>query len=1066
MPTSREKQAKRFASQHTLEMPMCGLRSFMHPEKENDLYPLKWPAYGNSDVQKRINSVLGPLSLFAPYPHEDDPEPQKITELERPITPINEEIKTQPTSFGKMARYVRRRIVAKEGVPYLSVEDQQNLAAIIMGEVNGIWPDIHRQIDDPFLSPEENKELNRRIAVHIVTVCEMLFQHYLHKALILNERGVFSGPANMSRLKAQLALDADRHLNVLAIRRYLVADMRGKNKSRSLHSSQGCISKHEEPSQNLKSLSSTDMIHSSRPYSQDPVQKMKSIEQDLKDIADAMPYLDTSKLTELVAELPERSMRSPLDDFLEVTESFSHTHHSLPLASSPPSERTPPVRTSDTGSSASGTLNRLASSTRVILKRSKSEPVLTGGETLLEELGVKASVKRDALTDAELTILKNEQRRLAEARIRLENEPKVGLTNVLAEDLKNLMYVKDERGFTNDEEDLPPLLQVSILKRLQICHNQNARHDDLPKTLKQTLAQLEEKEKQRIESEIVEIQAPTHPQPATVKAKVNDKLVVLTSDIRVSERVCLSSITLDCHDTVYNDLIEEIDPVTVKNLDKNLFLSDEIHEVYKEIMKTVPSNHLQLDDDFMIVEAPETVNIAGTMASATLSKKCSQRVINPSLHQEKPPPWGQQDMKTWVHTPSNPPKNFQGQDIFSPVTPNMEKIHEVINNPKKMSNLMSSSPGTPSFVGHKMSRTYASWLQWWKSTITSDDYMKYLSTMETDYLGTIFHFYNSDDEEESDDKEDEAVSARRRVSRRIVSSKASQEERERDQKLEELRAQKTEFKEGMWNVNSVMLGGLGKDPELQEDTGEMIHLEKTQDSAQLSAKILQERALIARQPKVQPIRRDITSLSKKTGTSEVVAATEGGKEKEDQKSQNPQVRLERVWNSLLMPDAQRLDMAIKYSCGEFFSKLTEAVEQWEKITDLILQREALLVKLEQFERLASNPNRFFEKVNGVKKSSISLLQEGKHRALLLKKIEAVDADIRQELAYMKSQFQDVVSFKGRSYEDKMKWDKVEMLYWLQEERKSNALRFESFLRHIPLRPAHLDPIPAASTNSR
>lgn len=55
------------------------------------------------------------------------------------------------------------------------------------------------------------------------------------------------------------------------------------------------------------------------------------------------------------------------------------------------------------------------------------------------------------------------------AKIRMENEPKVGLTNVLAEDLKNLMYVKDERGFTNDEEDLPPLLQVSIFKRLQIC---------------------------------------------------------------------------------------------------------------------------------------------------------------------------------------------------------------------------------------------------------------------------------------------------------------------------------------------------------------------------------------------------------------------------------------------------------------------------------------------------------------------------------------------------------------------------------------------------------------------
>lgn len=33
-----------------------------------------------------------------------------------------------------------------------------------------------------FQSPEENCELNRRIAVHIVTVCEKLFHHYIQKA--------------------------------------------------------------------------------------------------------------------------------------------------------------------------------------------------------------------------------------------------------------------------------------------------------------------------------------------------------------------------------------------------------------------------------------------------------------------------------------------------------------------------------------------------------------------------------------------------------------------------------------------------------------------------------------------------------------------------------------------------------------------------------------------------------------------------------------------------------------------------------------------------------------------
>ena len=60
-------------------------------------------------------------------------------------------------------------------------------------------------------------------------------------------------------------------------------------------------------------------------------------------------------------------------------------------------------------------------------------------------------------------------------------------------------------------------------------------------------------------------------------------------------------------------------------------------------------------------------------------------------------------------------------------TPNMDKVHEVIRNPSKISQLLTAD-NMPSFVQDKMSRTYASWLQWWKSTVTSDDYMKYLST--------------------------------------------------------------------------------------------------------------------------------------------------------------------------------------------------------------------------------------------------------------------------------------------------------------------------------------------------
>lgn len=39
----------------------------------------------------------------------------------------------------------------------------------------------------------------------------------------------------------------------------------------------------------------------------------------------------------------------------------------------------------------------------------------------------------------------------------------------------------------------------------------------------------------------------------------------------------------------------QIDSTMMKNLDANLFLGDEIREVYTEIMKTVPRDHLDCE---------------------------------------------------------------------------------------------------------------------------------------------------------------------------------------------------------------------------------------------------------------------------------------------------------------------------------------------------------------------------------------------------------------------------------------------------------------------------------------
>ena len=38
--------------------------------------------------------------------------------------------------------------------------------------------------------------------------------------------------------------------------------------------------------------------------------------------------------------------------------------------------------------------------------------------------------------------------------------------------------------------------------------------------------------------------------------------------------------------------------------------------------------------------------------------------------------------------------------------------------------------------------------------------------------------------------------------------------RERERKLAELKSLKTEYQPGMWNVNSIFLGGLGNEPEV------------------------------------------------------------------------------------------------------------------------------------------------------------------------------------------------------------------------------------------------------------
>lgn len=90
--------------------------------------------------------------------------------------------------------------------------------------------------------------------------------------------------------------------------------------------------------------------------------------------------------------------------------------------------------------------------------------------------------------------------------------------------------------------------------------------------------------------------------------------------------------------------------------------------------------------------------------------------------------------------------------------------------------------------------------------------------------------------------------------------------------------------------------------------------------------------------------------------------------------------MEAIWCQLLMPDSAKVDMAIKYSCEEYADRLEEVISAWEAAASLVSQREQLMSELEAFERLASDPNRFFQL--GYQGSAVARTRESTLRSQL------------------------------------------------------------------------------------
>ncbi|XP_057308857.1 coiled-coil domain-containing protein 87-like isoform X2 [Hydractinia symbiolongicarpus] len=569
-----------------------------------------------------------------------------------------------------------------------------------------------------------------------------------------------------------------------------------------------------------------------------------------------------------------------------------------------------------------------------VIQRSGSMPTLTGEVTKMRKISVNQLVG--------------------------QNTPNTN-SDRIKDDLTKLLKTRSENddGGRVYDDDFSSLLEVSERRR-----KKEQRVDKLEKKVENSSADCEDK------NELFPLNSDCNScddQTSVLNVKIPNYGIARICDVAVSDCINETKLILQKYAVLYNEFLDEINKEMAKSLDKHLFADEEVKDVYDELSKTMNKDHLCFDKDAFVEPCPLNLSRDSvSFVSAMLQGKQQSRVANEDLRCDAEPPWvNHVSAVDWRNEP-----RFAGigrEDILK-----MDLRRRSLANPNKSA--FFNGKDTSSI--NKLFKEYNAWLAWYKSTLNTDDYRKFLSLKENDFLSQIYHLYDSEDEELEEEK------AKISVQMKIL--------QERTKQKKELRAVKTKYEEGFWNVQTVLLGGLGKDPSV--NVVDIVH-----DDSE-------------------------TRKNEKNLTSSYILLQE---------------RLEHIWTALKMSEEKRLDMAMKYKSLEAIDTLSESLKHWEDVTSLIVEREGYMAKLEHFERTASDPNRFFEK--GFNGSSLARINEAKTRGKLNKRIKTIDETLTNLLRYIKKHFNDDVTYHGRNYLEKMQSDRVEMLYWLQQERRKTLM---------------------------
>ncbi|XP_037696567.1 coiled-coil domain-containing protein 87 [Choloepus didactylus] len=842
------------------------------------------------ELQRLYHRLLQPLSLF---PRKATPA---ASQKRRPEEIGMVQLLSQPRlTVASLCRQVAQRLARSGLTAPVRPEDRLRLTEVILDELKCGWQEPPAE---PDLSQRDNQKLRQRLEAHVLLSSEQLFLRYLHLLVTMSApASVFTEPATLTRLAANLAKDCTLFLTSPDVYRCLLADFRVLLKVQARRSmghkyrAEDQESRAEDqhyPAEDqhyrsspigasklcpmpwphgtgfahvpCSSLNLNYLVYLSRPPEflskpePDPMKELKAIAL-LKKRKPFRWLPSMPKKREL--EFSSSQIVSPPSNFEIPTKRATPTRH-LPLSSQ--------------------------------LRGHQSMPCLRDGWKLADELGFPLRPPRP-LTPLVLVV---------EGKPELERD-------AVAEDLRQMVNVKLEcvcyRWLSSG---LPPLL--GALTRYPAAGH---RMEELQRTLKA----LQEEEAFGQRDRQPPKAPPLHPQPVTMTLKLRDQGVVQAAAVQVSDRNFLDSFHVEGAGVLYNHLTGELDPKLIEEMDSHCFVGSNIREVYKELMSRVSTDHFCFDQG-PLVEPAADKDWSTFLSSAFLRQEKQYHIINPEL-----------------------------ADIHSRDTNALQP------NPERPSSMASLYPRKS---WERQSNKFT-WMNWWQAGLSGDDYFKYLSSQETDFLHIIFQMY----EEE--------------VPVEIVAPvKESLEIHPPPLLLED--EEPWDFVPGEWDCNVVLEHRLGV-----------------------------ERLDLLGEP------HKLLSLQK---------------------------RLEWLWSMLEVPDKDRLEMAIKYSSNARLGQLPSLVNAWECALQPIQLREILLGRLERFERHASDPNRFFQKTD----TGLScLLEENQIRNHLYRKLRQVEAFLVPLLEEIELIFEDPVTFKGRRYLDKMKCDKVEMLYWLQQGRRVHHL---------------------------